>query len=186
MPQKNKITQLKGYATSLGVLDISNVVLDNPKFAICSGAGKPDQHHYGDGGLLQHTFEVVELCKINCSFFNGIKSYINDRDLFLAALFHDIGKCWDYICINNVWSGADHKRKIHHISRSALIWDAAAEKHGYNSFNRDEVLHAILAHHGLRAYGSPVEPKTKLAFLLHLCDSTSARMADCELNKLYS
>ena len=45
----------------------------------------------------------------------------------------------------------------------------------------DEVLHAILSHHGRREYGSPVSPSTRIAWLLHLCDSISARMFDCNI-----
>lgn len=180
-----KISQLKGYAKALEVSDIANEVLDHPKFALWSGSGLPEQHHYGDGGLLQHTFEVIELCITNNNLLRDFNHNLNAKDLFLAALFHDIGKTWDYICINNIWQYAPHKRIIHHISRSAIIWSAVAEKHGYNPVNTENVLHAILGHHGLREYGSPVTPKTKIAFLLHLCDSISARMADCEINKIY-
>jgi 23S rRNA maturation-related 3'-5' exoribonuclease YhaM len=44
----------------------------------------------------------------------------------------------------------------------------------------DEVLHAILAHHGFQEFGSPVQPNSKVAWLLHLCDSISARMDDVD------
>jgi 3'-5' exoribonuclease len=44
----------------------------------------------------------------------------------------------------------------------------------------EEVLHAILSHHGMRQWGSPVAPKSRLAWLLHLADSMSARMADAD------
>ena len=34
--------------------------------------------------------------------------------------------------------------------------------------------------HGQREWGSPVMPKSRVAWLLHLSDGISARMADCE------
>ena len=96
MTNKGKIEQLRDLAAYYSVLDISKEVLDKPEFAIASGAGKSDQHHYGDGGLLQHTWEVVTLCLNNANFFAFIENDIPRKELFLAALFHDVGKIWDY------------------------------------------------------------------------------------------
>jgi 23S rRNA maturation-related 3'-5' exoribonuclease YhaM len=44
----------------------------------------------------------------------------------------------------------------------------------------DKVLHCILAHHGCRAWGSPVAPSTREAWLVHLADAISARADDCD------
>lgn len=75
------------------------------------------------------------------------------------------------------WCAVDHKNKIHHITRSAIVWNSASER--LQSCERDEVTHAILAHHGRREWGSPVIPQTRMAWLLHLCDGISARIDDC-------
>jgi 3'-5' exoribonuclease len=205
-----KITELKNYfAKRYECLDIANEVLDDPKFSVWSGAGKSDQHHYGDGGLLQHTYEVIWLCEKNARVLENAKDYnfkarhLFDKKLFLAALFHDIGKTYDYEKVVNpnlkildpwsgikseiemIWQHAPHKNKIHHISRSAIIWSRAVDKFSQYRDIEEDVLHAILSHHGRREWGSPIEPQTKMAWLLHLCDSISARMDDCETNKLY-
>jgi 23S rRNA maturation-related 3'-5' exoribonuclease YhaM len=70
---------------------------------------------------------------------------------------------------------------IHHISRSAIIWAEAASRL-YTNYSKyyEPVLHAILAHHGFREAGSPVAPKTRVAWLVHLCDNISARMDDAD------
>lgn len=39
-------------------------VLEDSNFSIWSGSGKPEHHHYGDGGLIKHTWEVVNLCMV--------------------------------------------------------------------------------------------------------------------------
>lgn len=179
-------------ANQLNVRYLANKVLERNDFRIWSGSSKPEQHHYGNCGLLIHTQEVVHLCLLNEQAMNlGL-----DRQLvYLAALYHDIGKVWDYTpnmphgqidsfetlselgdsaCYN--WSSTDHKYKIHHITRSALFFN---ENVHIDPKDEDEITHAILAHHGLREWGSPVTPKTKLAWLLHLCDNMSARMYDC-------
>jgi 3'-5' exoribonuclease len=169
-------------ARLLEVSDIASVVLDNPKFAVCAGSSVEGAHHHYDGGLCQHTHEVVRLCSDNARFLCPYDEDVKNHEMFLAALFHDVGKMWDYEKIGDKWVATTHKRMIHHISRSGIEWMKAAEKHGIGPNAQDRVLHAILAHHGQRSWGSPVAPKSKMAWLLHLCDALSARINDCDTN----
>jgi 3'-5' exoribonuclease len=187
---------LKFHADRLGVTDLCRPILESEKFPIWSGASKPFQHHYGTGGLCKHVAEVVRLCFLNN---DALGKPVDERQLFLAALFHDVGKMWDYESVTKLdeegnqyttWQGASHKRHVHHISRSALVWQSCVDhlpatfpKNDYFYLTPqyvDEVLHAILSHHGQREYGSPVAPNTKLAWMVHLCDGISARMDDAE------
>lgn len=174
------INRLQEIAKSLCVDDIAAVVLENPKFAIWSGSPMRGMHHYGDGGLLQHTTEVVELAMQTNDYFISCGKGVAKQPLFLAALFHDIGKTYDYVKVDGVWGPAEHKERIYHICRSALIWhDAVREVRGYEGLE-DEVLHAILAHHGRLEWKSPVTPKTRTAWILHLSDNLSAQVTHCE------
>ncbi len=177
------------------VAEISKVVLENPKFETWWG-GLRGQHHDFDGGLAKHTREVIDLCFNSFVTLNLQK--IDSKELFLSALFHDAGKMFDYQENPNYgvvyftldgkqaepepkYIAAKHKRIIHHISRSALIWSHAVVEHQeFSDKYHDVVLHNILAHHGQRNYGSPVAPLTQTAWLLHLCDGISARMNDCD------
>jgi 3'-5' exoribonuclease len=105
---------------------------------------------------------------------------IEEKKLFLAAFFHDVGKMWDYEPLDagyKQWKGTFHKRHIHHITRSALVWQQCAGN-VFDSNFVDEVLHAILSHHGSREFGSPVAPNTKLAWMVCFCDGLSARLDD--------
>mgnify|MGYP003633668246 CR=1 FL=1 len=186
------------YGNSIGI--VCSHLLEDDRFSLWSGSAKSNQHHYGDGGLMQHTYEVI------CHCFSSLQTYdahdwgydwqIDKAELFLAALFHDSGKMYDYewyearsktrgdelpAVYERYWQGTEHKRLIHHISRSALIWTEAAklDEKVYEKYH-EKVLHAILAHHGQRSWGSPVAPKTRVAWLLHLCDGISARMYDAD------
>jgi 3'-5' exoribonuclease len=180
----NHLKELKKVANKLDVYDIAAVILGNPNFDIWSGSAKPEHHHYGKHGLVQHTLEVVRLCFSSKDVLGLTDDDIDDKELFLSALFHDIGKLHDYKPVReNVydeWEAAEHKRVIHHISRSAIIWTQACSNNNFK-YNRyfEPVLHNILSHHGCRAWGSPVMPKSRAAWLLHLSDSISARMNDC-------
>lgn len=167
-------------ARDLGVEELAKFVLEDSYFWQCSASSlinndpkSPRLHHYGEGGLAKHTTEVVELCLHNAERYSNV----NKQILFLAALYHDVGKMRDYEFKDGEWYGAEHKRRIHHVSRSALFWNEVCAKNP-NPYSED-VLHCVLSHHGRREWGSPVAPDTKEAWLLHLCDAMSARMDDC-------
>lgn len=189
----DRLHHLRLIAEDHGLTKVASHVLDNPRFPIWSGS-VDNKHHYGEGGLLRHTHEVVELCRINAeeSIENG---HVVDRKvLFLAATFHDIGKTLDYAPPTGTkywtsvrealdatqWHITPHKRLVHHISRSALIWTEAVRATNQCRDIEESVLHCILSHHGRKEWGSPIEPQTKEAWLLHLCDGISARMDDCD------
>jgi 3'-5' exoribonuclease len=169
------------YELNQEVMPLVEAVLTQPEFAYWSGSAYSYHHHYGHGGLARHTCEVVKLCMLNRDALG--KMEMNKEELFLAALYHDLGKMYDYQLggmYGNEWKPTEHKRLIHHISRSALLWSHALENHAPDLYNKyhDTVLHAILAHHGSRQFGSPVAPKSQVSWMLHLCDSISARMDD--------
>lgn len=172
----NYIQNLKDKAVIHGdeVQVLSSHVLSNPKFATWIGGMK---HHNGHGGLAKHTYEVVELCGLTSSNYHHLD--INPSTLFLAALFHDVGKIWDYEEIWDMkgkrWVYTKHQKQVHHIMRSAVEWTKACKEHNSEKYE-EEVLHAILAHHGSKQYGSMVEPQTPLAFVLYVSDMTSAMM----------
>jgi 3'-5' exoribonuclease len=177
----NPVETLKKYAEVLGVDRYVPVVLEDARFAIWSGSSKPHQHHYGKGGLARHTLEVVDLCLNTSRYFSDLN--IPDRALFLAALYHDVGKMWDYEPLDNEfkeWRGTQHKRRIHHICRSVIVWNNISCNLSELNPIADDVTHAILAHHMQREWGSPVSPNTKLAWILSMCDNISARVDDCD------
>lgn len=170
------------FPKNLGVDELAAPIFNNEKFYTWSASSlinndptKPRLHHYGKGGLKQHTYEVINLC---FTYAKQVGDKVDRKVLFLAALYHDIGKIWDYEERDGEWYSVDHKKEIHHVSRSALVWHETCIK--YPNPYADEVLHCILSHHGRQEWGSPVAPRTKEAWLLHLCDAISARMDDCE------
>jgi 3'-5' exoribonuclease len=165
-------TELAGYTKLVYGL------IHDTKFKVWSGCIN-EKHHYGDHGLLIHSYEVAMLALSVRKQLQ--KDDVDEAELFLACLYHDSGKTRDYELVDGKWVGTDHKRHIHHISRSALIWSHAVKEYpNLNDKYHDSVLHAILSHHGLREWGSPVSPKTKTAWLLHLCDGLSARLEDAD------
>ncbi len=147
-------------------------------FETWSGSGVKGQHHYGDGGLAIHTFEVIDLM---FKMTHALPYHFDYRVMFLAGLYHDIGKIYDYAFDSERdWFSTNHKREIHHISKSAMIFYERAYNISLDFKVRDAIIHCILSHHGCREHGSPVMPNTREAWLLHLADNASARANDCE------
>lgn len=186
MDAPTAIQFIKDTAQKVGsdAVSILDELLKDERFTVWSGSDNPVKHHYGKAGLVIHTAEVMQIGLTTAEVL-GFK--FDAREWFFSSLFHDVGKMHDYAPIPGTdyqqWQATEHKRLIHHISRSALIWSEYVGRNpksnvyvGYH----ERVTHAILAHHGQREWGSPVAPKTRIAWLLHLCDNISARMNDCD------
>lgn len=160
-------------------------ILENPKFPTWSGSSEVGQHHYGTGGLAIHTSEVAMLCVSNARIFMAMGVAIDLKVLFLAAVYHDYGKIWDYMETGDPikpWGAAPHKRTVHHIARSAIEWVNIARGLNVDKDTEEAVLHCILSHHA--EYRSTVLPKSKEAWILHLSDNMSARVSDCGTHDL--
>jgi 23S rRNA maturation-related 3'-5' exoribonuclease YhaM len=66
-------------------------------------------------------------------------------------------------------------KKTGHISAGAMHFSISAERFAVNPNLQDAVVHCLLSHHGRREWGSPVEPQTLEALLLHQADMASAK-----------
>ncbi len=129
-------------------------------------------HHAWVGGLLEHTLSMATIAQMLAEHY----LYVN-KDLLLAGvLLHDMAKTIEY----DVAAGFEFShdgRLIGHVARAALIVEkAAAELGDIPDEILRQLLHLILSHHGILAYGSPVEPKTLEAVLLHQIDLLDSRV----------
>lgn len=133
-------------------------------------------HHNYVGGLLEHTVEVLQLCKTACQIFPEMDHEL----LYTGAILHDVGKlrAYDYDLISIDISSEG--KMLDHIFISA---DMVKEK--IKSLNEDmpenlqtQLLHLVLSHHGevRNGWGSPVDPKTPEAVALHHADNLDAKV----------
>lgn len=175
--------QLKAHAYQFQIVDFVKPVFESKQFANCSGSGDPKHHHYGDGGLATHTFEVVSYCySIYKQHYAITSGSINIAELLVSAYWHDYGKIWDYQKISGKWSKHDnHARTVGHITKSVIEFEKHYDTLTLDSqyrINKQNIIHNILSHHGCREWGSPVSPATREAWILHLADMLSARLND--------
>jgi len=128
-------------------------------------------------GLLAHSLLVAEIAKGMMAAY-GPAGLPCDRGLTIAAcLLHDVGKIYTLPPI----AGAalpKEARQLDHITWGVLmVRTAAAQAQPPLAPNRlAGLLHAILAHHGCREWGSAIEPQTVEAHLAHLADLAESRL----------
>ncbi len=142
------------------------------RFELCPASVRG--HHAQLGGLLKHTTEVAAIARA-ISRASGA-----DQDVVLAGvLLHDIGKLDAYS-----WDGAfDYTvagSLLGHVVLGSLMFDQRVRVEAELPCTEEEkwvLLHMILSHHGQLEYGSPVQPMTLEAEVLHWADNASAKSA---------
>jgi 3'-5' exoribonuclease len=135
-----------------------------------------DKHHVFEGGLLVHTGQVVHTCMYTAMALNKISV----QNLVIAAIWHDVGKIWDYDRVKQgflkelrngpKWDKTLHRELVGHLPRSFALFSEAAMHYGIPDDMEEMIGHLILSHHGRMEWRSPVEPKTAEAWILHSSD----------------
>lgn len=172
------------YVLTQAMRSLSNRIL----FLLCEAAvdamtatGAPasaTKHHCRRFGLLEHTAEVVEiaLATAGAPLFRGRGL---DRDVLItAAILHDVAKTQEY-CLTPDGStiALPYRKYVRHVAGGVAWMDSFLERSNYALDHniRLAVQHAMLAHHGRQEWGSPVEPITLEAQILHYADMLSAQ-----------
>lgn len=151
-------------------------VLTSQKFLEWSASSHPDSHHYGKYGLVIHTAEVVKLA-LESNKITGLN--VPEDKIVLAGIFHDCAKIYDYEPLDETledWRKTEHSYNIHHVAGSAFEWKSVCGGRILPKEYVDEITHAILSHHRMPEWGSPISPKTPLAWCVHSADYTSAKL----------
>lgn len=145
-------------------------------------------HHHYVGGLLAHTVEVAEYA-ITAAYPLNLSELQMDI-LTTACLWHDYMKIADYEKVPFVsdnrrhvlidggpeaFIASEHYSNIRHVQGSAMEFVVQARKLGLHHDIENRVVHCLIAHHGRPEWGSPVEPRTVEAMLLHHADMMSAK-----------
>ena len=122
-----------------------------------------------------HTLSILRLAKNVCDQYPGI----NRELLYAGALLHDMGKVIELsgpVATQYTTTG----NLLGHISIVDGEIVACCQEVGLLPTNPQVVLlrHVILAHHGLREYGSPVEPELMEAEVLHRLDELDAAITE--------
>jgi 3'-5' exoribonuclease len=139
--------------------------------------GSTSGHHAKIGGLLQHTLEVARIAAAAAKTVRKA----NEELVIVGALMHDVGKVEAYETGPNGFGFTPCGLLIGHVVLGLLMLErrvAAIGKPLCSDAQLVELQHMILSHHGKYEYGSPVEPMTVEAEIVHRADEASAKATD--------
>ena len=140
--------------------------------AFQSHSAAKNMHHSFFGGLIEHTASVTQIC----DFLSTRYKYVN-RDLLIStAMLHDLGKIFELSAFPDNDYTDDGQLLGHIVICSELISREADKIPDFPARLKTLIQHSILAHHGEHEYGSPKQPKTIEAFILHCADNMDAKV----------
>jgi 23S rRNA maturation-related 3'-5' exoribonuclease YhaM len=162
----SKAESLKG--SVLGDLLVQTKrVTDFFSFQICPGASVSTKHHFYAGGLQQHTYEILKygLAVLSADSYPWSLVHVNENaaTFIIAAVWHDIGKVYDYeriYCSNYLIDSIDDngnsikEHKTKNYCCSGLCID---ERKTYENYYRSGMVikknfHAKMVSHLSRSY----------------------------------
>jgi 3'-5' exoribonuclease len=145
---------------------LNALVLSDPRFYLSPGGS--EHHHNYKHGLVIHVHEVM-------SNVLSMTDASPSEELVTAVIWHDYMKVRDYSLGENGEVVKNIYRKfINHVTGSAMEFHRCA--FGLIKTEQLECIeHLMLSHHGRKEWGSPVEPLTAEAFILHAADMMSAK-----------
>jgi 3'-5' exoribonuclease len=138
--------------------------------------GSPSSHHAKLGGLLLHTTEVATIARTIARTTRA-----NQDLVFAGAVLHDIGKVEAYDVSATGFSITPPGLLLGHVVLGALMLEralAGLDAPICSEAQTLELQHMILSHHGSLDFGSPVQPMTVEAEIVHWADEASAKASD--------
>jgi 3'-5' exoribonuclease len=139
--------------------------------------GSTKGHHAKIGGLLQHTVEVANIALMSAKAVRKA-----NPDLVLAgALLHDVGKVEAYEVGPQGFAATPCGLLVGHVVLGVLLVERKLQALGEPPCTDGQLLelrHMILSHHGKLEFGSPVQPMTLEAQIVHHADDASAKATD--------
>jgi 3'-5' exoribonuclease len=129
-------------------------------------------HHAYPGGLLKHTAALIKLAVFIADQYN-----LNKELLVTGALFHDIGKLFEFSVVPSLNITIEGGLVGHIVLGNNILLELASKIKDFPKSTLLQIQHLILSHHGEKEYGSPEVPKTKEAFALHIIDLLDSKMA---------
>jgi 3'-5' exoribonuclease len=129
-------------------------------------------HHAYRGGLLEHVVKMAEIAIDLCRHYPEL-----DRDLLLLGVyFHDLGKLRELGAMPQNDYTLEGQLVGHITIGHGLLVECCAAIADFPEDLRRHLEHLILSHHGHREFGSPIEPATPEAFVLHAIDNLDSKI----------
>jgi 3'-5' exoribonuclease len=141
--------------------------------AFASAPAAKVNHHAYVGGLAEHTLSVMRLCAETADHYGDL-----DRDLLIAGAFlHDVGKTVE-IAVEPGFPYTEEGMLLGHIPLGyAMVRERIDGIAGFPRAIGVDIGHLVLSHQGELEWGSPVQPRTVEALVLHFVDNLDSKVA---------
>jgi len=131
-------------------------------------------HHAVEHGYRYHLLEMLSIAQGMTKTKNW--GHLDMEVIVLTIIYHDIDKNGYYTSNGDgTYSYTGREKFVDHLTGSFAIFKEDAKKCDLDPELSLQVEHALLAHHGRKEWGSPKEPETQEAWLVHLLDMISSR-----------
>lgn len=138
--------------------------------------GGVSQHHNYRGGLAEHTLNVMYIAKTLAYRYDCR----NKEIAILAAKLHDIGKIHELFVDGPFSYTLRGEMEGHIVIGVSMLTEAFnANPELYSEEFKERMKGCIVQHHGKVEFGSPKQPNTEEAYIVHYAD-----YIDATLNKI--
>jgi len=140
-------------------------------------AAKSNHHDYF-GGLLEHCLSMARVAvSLGRHYAHYYPGFLNQDLVIAGCILHDIGKV-DELSYERSVSYSTEGKLVGHITQGVEMVTAVAGRMDPAPPEAlvQQLKHLVLSHHGHCEFGSPVEPRTPEAMLLHEIDMIDSRM----------
>ncbi|MHA1718746.1 MAG: HD domain-containing protein [Promethearchaeota archaeon] len=184
---KKKILEYIAQVSDKYLHDLLEIVFVKGEYRISffNSPGAKKYHHAYTGGLAEHTLQVLE----GALKMIQIYPYIDiSKDMIItSALLHDIGKVKCYANTSEGIQITKYLEDFDHIILGITIISRISEELIHSNDDKKKFEHLIqivTSHHNLPEWGSPKEPKSPEAWIIHTMDQLSSKIGGSIKNKL--
>ncbi|MFA5542536.1 MAG: HD domain-containing protein [Bacilli bacterium] len=135
-----------------------------------------NMHHNYYSGLAYHVYSMLTLSDTYLKLY----PFINRSLVYSGIILHDLGKLVEL----SGPKGTEYTKEgklLGHITIGVNELYNVASSMGYSESEEiTNLAHIILSHHGQMEYGSPKEPQTPEAALIHFLDHSDSKLAAIE------
>lgn len=137
-------------------------------------------HHNYIGGLLEHTFECLDIAKVVLTKCND---KINPDIVYAACILHDFGKIFEYV-VDTETGLIEYNEEFRKDWRTHSQWGFSICMN--NGFK--EIAKMIAAHHGRTDWGALIDLNEKDAepymYIIHHVDDLSAKFGKISISDI--
>jgi 3'-5' exoribonuclease len=165
--------EIQSYAAQVkdpGLKNLLKSIFDEHANSFTMAPAAVFHHHASISGLMEHVLGTIAHLPTD-------KSGLDTSILISSCLLHDIGKIEEIDHYGCTFQTTDRGKLLGHITLGMMIINEHAKNcPGLSKEKLDHLLHIVASHHGRLDWGSPVEPLTAEALVVHNADMLDMQM----------